>query len=73
MKSVLPDTGADAIASAAVAVSGAVNYFTGRFFWLDCALAADIGILIGTGALQLLRGAVRALRSGSPLDLRDPS
>ncbi len=71
MRSVLLDTVADALASAAVAVSGAVIYFTGRFLWLDSALAAGIGVLIGAGAMQLLRDAVRALRSGSPLDLDD--
>lgn len=71
MRSVLLDTVADAVASASVAVSGAVIYFTGRFFWLDSALAAAIGVLIGAGALHLLRDAVHALRSGSPLDLGD--
>lgn len=71
MRSVLLDTVADAVASAAVAVSGAVIYFTGRYFWLDSALAAAIGVLIGVGALQLLRDAVHALRTGSLLDLDD--
>lgn len=67
MRSVLLDTISDAIASAAVAVSGAVIYLTGRFFWLDSALAAAIGVVIGIGAIRLLRDVATALRTGSPL------
>jgi cobalt-zinc-cadmium efflux system protein len=71
MRSVLLDTVADAVASAAVAVSGAVIYVTGSFFWLDSALAAAIGVLIAVGAVRLLREAAHALRTGSALDLDD--
>lgn len=71
MRSVLLDTISDAVASAAVAVGGAVIYFTGRFYWLDSVLAVGIGVLVGVGALRLLRDAVAALRSGSPLVLED--
>lgn len=67
MRSVLLDTISDAIASAAVAVSGAVIFLTGRFFWLDSALAAAIGVVIGIGAIRLLRDVATALRTGSPL------
>lgn len=40
MRSVLFDTAADAVASGAVAISGAIIYATGRLYWLDPALAA---------------------------------
>jgi len=40
MRYVLLDTAADALASAAVATSGAVIAITGSFFWLDSVLAA---------------------------------
>jgi cobalt-zinc-cadmium efflux system protein len=71
MRSVLLDTISDALASAAVAVGGAVIYVTGRLYWLDSVLAAGIGVLVGIGALRLLRDAVTALRSGTPLVLDD--
>lgn len=67
MRSVLLDTISDAVASAAVAGSGAVIYITGRLFWLDSALAAAIGVVIGVGALRLLRDVAAALRTGAPL------
>jgi len=69
MRSVLLDTGSDAVASAAVAVSGLVIYLTGRFFWLDSALSAAIAAVVGVGAARLLRDVVRSLRTGAPLDL----
>lgn len=71
MRSVLLDTVSDALASAAVAIGGAVIYFTGRLFWLDSVLAAGIGVVVGIGALRLLRDAATALRRGSPLVLDD--
>lgn len=71
MRSVLLDTIADAVASAAVAVSGAVIYVTGRFFWLDSALSVLISLAIAAAAGRLLRDVVRSLSSGSPLDLDD--
>ncbi len=71
MRSVLLDTAADALASAAVAVSGAVIALTGTFYWLDSVLAAGIGLVIGYGAVRLLRDALTALRRGVPLDI-DP-
>jgi cobalt-zinc-cadmium efflux system protein len=71
MRSVLLDTAADALASAAVAVSGGIIYLTGRFYWLDSALSLIIGILIGVGALRLLLAVARALRYGTALDVYD--
>jgi len=71
MRSVLLDTAADALASAAVAVSGAVITLTGTFYWLDSVLAAGIGLVIGYGAVRLLRDALTSLRRGVPLDI-DP-
>lgn len=69
MRSVLLDTAADALASAAVAVSGAVICVTGRFTWLDSALSLLIGLVIGAAAVRLLLSAANALRRGTPLDL----
>jgi cobalt-zinc-cadmium efflux system protein len=63
MRSVLLDTMADAVASAAVAVAGAVIYLTGRYYWLDPLLAGLIGLVIVAGALRLLRDVVRSLRT----------
>ena len=65
MRSVLLDTISDALAAAGVAVSGAIIYFTGHFDWLDSALAVLIGVVIGVGALKLLKDVLVALRSGS--------
>lgn len=62
MRSVLLDTMADAVASAAVAVAGAVIYLTGGFFWLDPVLAGLIGLVIVVGALRLLRDVLVSLR-----------
>lgn len=67
MRSVLLDTVADGIAAAAVAVSGGVIYLTGRFQWLDSALSVLISLVIGFGALVLLRDVVRALRAKTAL------
>lgn len=67
MRSVLLDTVADGIAAAAVAVSGGVIYLTGRFQWLDSALSVLISLVVGFGALVLLRDVVRALRAKTAL------
>jgi cobalt-zinc-cadmium efflux system protein len=71
MRSVLLDTVSDALASAAVAVSGAIIYITGRFFWLDSVLSVAIGVVIGVGAVRLLACVVSALRHGTDLDIDD--
>lgn len=67
MRSVLLDTVSDGVAAAAVAVSGGIIYFTGKFHWLDSALAVLIGLVIGFGALKLFRDVVIALRAKTPL------
>ena len=67
MRSVLLDTVSDGVAAAAVAVSGGIIYFTGKFHWLDSALAVLIGLVIGYGALKLLRDVVIALRTKTPI------
>ena len=66
MRSVLLDTGADALSSGAVAVTGAVIYVVGGLYWLDSLVAVVIGLLIGYGAVKLLRDVVAALRAGAP-------
>ncbi|GAC1441384.1 MAG: hypothetical protein NVSMB55_08990 [Mycobacteriales bacterium] len=71
MRSVLLDTVSDAVASAAVAISGAVIYLTGRFSWIDSALSVVIAVIIGAGAVHLLRDVVRSLRTGAPLSVAD--
>lgn len=71
MRSVLLDTAADALASAAVAVSAVVIYVTGRFPWLDPALSLLIGLLVAATATRLLASVVTSLRRGTPLDLDD--
>ncbi|MEP7054323.1 MAG: cation diffusion facilitator family transporter [Actinomycetota bacterium] len=71
MRSVLLDTVSDALASAAVAISGAIIYITGRYYWLDSALSLVIGLIIGVGALDLLSSVLLALRHGTPLEIDD--
>jgi cobalt-zinc-cadmium efflux system protein len=71
MRSVLLDTAADALASAAVAVSGAVILLTGRYYWLDSALSVAIAVVIGIGVVRLLGSVATALRRGTPLDVQD--
>ena len=71
MRSVLLDTIADAVASAAVAAGGAVIYATGRYYWIDSTLSIVIALVVGAGAVHLLRDVLRALRSGEALDLDD--
>ncbi len=71
MRSVLLDTVFDGVASAAVAVGGLVIYLTGRFFWVDSALSVVISLVIGAGAVHLLRDVVRSLRTGVALELDD--
>ena len=71
MRSVLLDTVSDALASAAVAVSGAIIYLTGSYYWLDSVLSLAIGSVIGVGAVRLLVAVVSALRHGTALDIDD--
>lgn len=71
MRSVLLDTVADAVTSAAVAVTGAVIFVVQGLYWLDSVMAVVVGLIVGAGATRLLIDVVRALRTGSPLDLDD--
>jgi len=63
VKAVLLDTAAEAVAAAGVAVSGAVIYVTGRFFWLDPTLAAIIAVVIGYQAARLIHQVAAAITS----------
>ena len=71
MRSVLLDTVADAVTSAAVAITGAVIFVVQGLYWLDSVMAVLVGLIIGAGATRLLVEVVRALRTGTPLDLDD--
>jgi cobalt-zinc-cadmium efflux system protein len=71
MRSVLLDTVADALTSAAVAGTGAVILVVQGLYWLDSVMAVLVGLVIGAGATRLLVQVVRAFRTGSPLDLDD--
>lgn len=62
MRSVLLDTLGDGAAAAGVAIAGAVIAVTHRFYWLDPALAAVIGVVIGIAAVKLLADVARQLR-----------
>lgn len=69
MRSVLLDTVSDGVASAAVAISGSIIYFTGRFYWLVATLAILIGLAIGFGAIKLLVDVIGSLRTRTPINL----
>lgn len=71
MRSVLLDTVADAVTSAAVAVTGAVIFVVHGLYWLDSVMAVLVGLIIGAGATRLLIDVVRSLRTGTQLDLDD--
>lgn len=70
MRSVLLDTLADAAAAGAVAAGGAVIAVTGRFYWLDPALALVIAVVVAVPASTLCFKAVGAIR-GDAVDLHD--
>ena len=71
MRSVLLDTISDGLSAAAVSVVGGIIYFTGGLYWLDSATAILVGIVIGFGAVRLLRDVVKSLKSKQPLELGD--
>lgn len=71
MRSVLLDTVADAASAAAVAVVGAIVLLAHGLYWLDPAAAIAIGLVVGFGAVRLLRDVFLALRTGEPLELDD--
>lgn len=62
MRAVLLDTAADAAAAGGVAVTGAVILASGRFYWLDPAIALVIALTVGYHALVLLNDVRGALR-----------
>jgi cobalt-zinc-cadmium efflux system protein len=70
MRSVLLDTLADAAAAGAVAIAGAVIALTGRFFWLDPALALAIAVVVAVPASTLCFKAVAGIR-GEEVDFND--
>jgi len=70
MRSVLLDTLADAATAGAVASAGAVIALTGRFFWLDPALALAIAVVVAVPAIALCSKAVTAMR-GVEVDFDD--
>lgn len=61
IKAVLLDTAADASAAAGVAVTGAIIFATGRWYWLDPAVALVIAVVIGYHAAGLIWRALAAL------------
>lgn len=71
MRSVLLDTVSDAVTSAAVAITGGIIFLRHGMYWLDSAVAIVIGLIIGYGALGLLRDVARALRTHTAVDVDD--
>lgn len=69
MRSVLLDTVSDGISAAAVAVVGGIMYVSHGLYWLDSLVAVLVGLVIGYGAITLLRDVTAALRTKSPVDL----
>ena len=69
LRSVWLDTISDAVASAAVAISGVIIWITHGFYWLDSALAILIGLVIGYLAMKLLLDVITALRTRSALEV----
>jgi Cation efflux family len=61
IKAVLLDTAADAGAAAGVAVTGAIIFVTGRWNWLDPAVALVIAVVIGYHAGGLIWRVLAAL------------
>lgn len=66
MRSAMLDTLADAASSAAVAVAGGIIFISGRFYWLDSAIAALIGVIVAYHALKLMRKVIAASRRKPP-------
>jgi divalent metal cation (Fe/Co/Zn/Cd) transporter len=59
---VLLDTISDAVAAAALAITGAIILLTKGFYWADSVVALLIAVAIAYQALRLLRDVVRELR-----------
>jgi cobalt-zinc-cadmium efflux system protein len=66
MRSVLLDTGADAAAATAVAVTGVVIVATGGFYWLDPSVALVVAVIIGYRAVALLSEIADVLMESTP-------
>lgn len=62
MRSVVLDTISDAVASAAVAVTGGIILAAKGFYWLDSMVALIIGLVIGYQAVKLLKDVIKELR-----------
>ena len=62
MRSVVLDTISDAVASAAVAITGGIILATKGFYWLDSVVALIIGLVIGYQAVKLLKDVFKELR-----------
>ena len=62
MRAVLLDTVADAVSAAAVAITGVIVLVTGKYLWLDSAVAVVIALVVGYHAIQLLREVRRDLK-----------
>ena len=69
MRSVWLDTISDAVASAAVAMSGVIIWITHGFYWLDSVLAIVIGLVIGYSAVKLSLDVITALRTKTALEV----
>ena len=62
MRSVVLDTISDAVASAAVAVTGGIILAAKGFYWIDSMVALIIGLVIGYQAVKLLKDIIKELR-----------
>ena len=63
MRSVLLDTLSDGLSAAAVAVVGAIIFFSSGYYWLDAAVAALVSVVIAYNAVRLLRDVHSALKT----------
>jgi cobalt-zinc-cadmium efflux system protein len=66
---VLLDTAADAAAAGGVAISGAIIFATGGWYWLDPAVALVIAVVIGYHALVLIWRVLVALKAHGHIGL----
>lgn len=65
MRAVVLDTVADASIAAGVAATGTIILVSGRFYWLDPAVALVITVVVGYHAVVLLRDVVDTLRGST--------
>ena len=69
MRSVLLDTASDSLGAGAVAMAGAVMALAHGLYWLDPAVGAVIALVVIVGAVRLLADVVRALRTGTVVEV----